>query len=148
MNWTNFIEMKSHFWNIKSQHNEIRKYVPICRLTFSILQGWVKLDLHLSSFFKYMNLHEICKILLGLLCLSCNLKLTHRRIFGSSYVDEELFEKPITFCVLILSLHPSLSFFYSCLLRLPAKWQRLPELHIVCPWTGDVVKPLLPVVRY
>lgn len=32
-----------------------------------------------------------------------------------------------------------------CLRRLPAEWQRLPELHVVCTWTGDVIKPLLPV---
>lgn len=97
------------------------------------LQRWVKLDLHLSSFFKYMNMHEVYKILLGLLCLSCNLKLTTAVFLEVLNIDEEPFEKPITFCVLILSLHPSLSFFYSCLLRLPPKWQRLPELHVVCP---------------
>lgn len=32
--------------------------------------------------------------------------------------------------------------------RLPAKWQRLSKLHVVCPRTGDVIKPLLTVGRH
>lgn len=51
-----------------------------------------------------------------------------------------------SFCKFDLLSLPFLPFFLKPFLRrLPAKRQRLPELHVICTWTGDVIKPLLPV---
>lgn len=38
--------------------------------------------------------------------------------------------------------------FHCFLYRLPFKRQRLPKLHLICPWAGDVIQPLLTVSRY
>lgn len=54
--------------------------------------------------------------------------------------------KCCSFCKFDLLSLPFLPFFLKPFLRrLPVKRQRLPELHVICTWTGDVIKPLLPV---
>lgn len=128
------------YWNVVLSIMKWGNLSP-CRVTFSIFYKvyWVGLNwICISHHFSHAvivcsgNLAQI----FFLFCVCLVILSSPLQCFG-------VWKKTQHPCLLI---PPSLV--HSCLLRLPTKWQGLSELHLVCPWTGDVIEPLLPVGRY